>query len=115
MSLTKVKYIVTPQTTRQAMWFSLLFGNIGVPHMKPIVIYGNNQSYISLSKNPIFHVCTKHIKIHHHLVGENFEKGFVKLVYCNMENMVVNILTKGLSIDKHEYFQHLMGVIKCII
>jgi hypothetical protein len=44
----------------------------------------------------------KHIKIHHHLVREKNEKGFVKLVYCNTENMVVNILTKELSIDKHE-------------
>ncbi len=68
MSITKAKYMVAPQTTRQAMCFSLLFGNIGVPQMKPIVIYDNNQCCISLSKNPIFHVCTKHIKIHHHLV-----------------------------------------------
>jgi hypothetical protein len=83
--------------------------------MKPIVIYGNNQSCISLSKNPIFHVSTKHIKIHHHLVREKIEKGFVKFMYCNTKNVVVNILTKGLSIDKHEYFRHLMGVIKCII
>ncbi len=94
--------MVAPQTTRQAMWFSLLFGNIGFPYMKPIDIYDNNQSCISLSKNPIFHVCMKHIKIHHHLVREKNEKGFVKLVYCNTENMVVNILTKELSIDKHE-------------
>jgi hypothetical protein len=35
-------------------------------------------------------------------------------MYCNMENMVADILTKGHSIDKHEYFLHLMGVIKCI-
>jgi hypothetical protein len=107
--------MVAPQTTRQAMWFSLLFGNIGVPQMKPIVIYDNNQSCISLSKNTIFHVCTKHIKIHHHLVWEKFEKSLVKLVYCNTKNMVVNILTKELPIDKHEYFRHLMNVIKCII
>ncbi len=31
MSLTKAKYMVAPQTTRQAMQFSLLFENIGVP------------------------------------------------------------------------------------
>jgi hypothetical protein len=46
----------------------------------------------------------KHIKLHHHLVQEKTKKSFVKLVYCNMENMVIDILTKGLSIDKHVYF-----------
>jgi hypothetical protein len=56
----------------------------------------------------------KHIKIHHHLVQEKTKKSFVKLVYCNMENMVIDILTKGLSIDKHVYFWHFMGVVKCI-
>jgi hypothetical protein len=43
------------------------------------------------------------------------EEGFVKLVYYNKENMVLDILTKGFYVDNHEYFQHLMGVIKCII
>jgi hypothetical protein len=30
------------------------------------------------------------------------------LVYCNTKNMVTCILTKGLYIDKHEYFWHLI-------
>jgi hypothetical protein len=83
MSLTKVDYLATSQTTRQAMWVSSFFGSIRVPQMKPIVIYDNNQSCISLSKNPIFRAHTKHIEIHHHLVQENIKEGFVKLVYCN--------------------------------
>jgi len=68
-----------------------------------MVIYDDNQSYISLSKNPIFHVYTKHIKIHHHLVQEKQKKSFVKLVYYNAKNMVVNILTKELYANKNEY------------
>jgi hypothetical protein len=96
------------------MWLSSFFGSIGVPQMKPIVLYDNNQSCISLSKNPVFHAHMKHIKIHHHLVQKNIEKGFVKLVYCNTKNIIANILTKRLSTNKHEYFQHLMGVIKCL-
>jgi hypothetical protein len=96
------------------MWLSSFFESIGVPQMKPIVLYGNNQSCISLSKNLIFHAHMKHIKIHHHLVLKNIEEGFVKLVYCNTKNIIANILTKGLSSNKHEYFQHLMGVIKCL-
>ncbi len=40
---------------------------------------------------------------------------FVKLVYYNMKNIIVVILTKGLSIDNHEYFWHFVGVTKCVI
>jgi hypothetical protein len=76
--------------------------------MKTIIIYDDNQSWIYLSNNLIFHVHTKHIKIHHHLVREKIEFFFVKLVYCNTKNMVADILTKGLYVDMHEYFWLLM-------
>ncbi len=60
-------------------------------------IYDDNLNYICLSKIcPIFQAHTKHIKIHHHLVGKKIEENFVKLVYCNMKNMVAEFLTKGL-------------------
>jgi hypothetical protein len=83
--------------------------------MKPIIKYDDNQSCISLSKNPIFHVHKKHIKIHYPLVWKKIEFFFVKLVYYNMKNIIVVILTKGLSIDNHEYFWHFVGVTKCVI
>jgi hypothetical protein len=65
LCLTKVEYMVASQATRQAMWLSSLFGSIGVLQMKPIVIYDDNQSCLSLSKNTIFHVHIKRIEIHH--------------------------------------------------
>jgi hypothetical protein len=86
------------------MWLSSLFGNIGVPQMKPIIIYDDNLSWISLPKNLVFHACTKHIEIHEHLVWNKIEEGFVKLVYCNTNNMITIFWTKWLSNDKHEYF-----------
>jgi hypothetical protein len=110
MSSKEVHYM----TTSQAMWFSTLFGNIGVSQMKPIVIYDDNQSCISLLKNLVFHAHAEHIKIHHHLVWKKIEKSFIKLVYCNAKNMIVDILTNGLSIDKDEYFWHLMNLIKWV-
>jgi hypothetical protein len=86
------------------MWFSSLFANICVPQMKSNVIYDGNQSYLSLSKNLIFHVRMKHIEIYHHLGDKKLKNVFFKLVYWNTKNIVANILTKGLFVDKHEYF-----------
>jgi hypothetical protein len=114
MSSIKVEYVAASQATRQTMCLSSLFGSIDVPQMKPIVIYDDNQSYISLSKNPIFHAWIKHIEIHHHLLQKKTEESFVKLIYCNMKDMVINNLTKELFIDKHKYFGHLIGVIKYV-
>jgi len=100
------------QTTRQAMWLSSIFRSIGVPQMKPLSYMMTIKILYLYKKNTVFHTCMKHIEIHYHLVQEKTEESFVKLTYCNTKNMVINILIKGLSIDKHEYFEHLMSVTK---
>lgn len=51
--------------------------------IKPIVIYDGNQDDIFLLENPTFHAHTKPIEIHHQLVWNKIENGFIKLVYCN--------------------------------
>jgi hypothetical protein len=66
------------------MWFPLFFGNIDQLQMNPIVIYDNNHTYISLSKNLTFYAHTKHIEINNHFVQNKIEKNFIKLVYCNV-------------------------------
>ncbi len=48
----KVKYMMVPQVTRHAMWISSNFANnIDHPHMKPIIIYDENQHCIYTLKN----------------------------------------------------------------
>ncbi len=61
MSSIEVEYMVVSQATKQVMWLPSLFGSIGIPWMKPIIIYDNNESYISLWKDLVFHVRMKHI------------------------------------------------------
>jgi hypothetical protein len=53
------EYVAVSQATKQTMCLSSLFGSIDVPQMKPVVIHDDNQSYVSLSKNPIFHCLDK--------------------------------------------------------
>jgi hypothetical protein len=96
--------MTTSPATKEAMWLPSIFGNIGILYMKPIVIYGDNQSYIFLSKNPVFHACMKHIFIHHYLLQKKIERSFLKLMYYNVENMVAIVFTMELFINKHEYF-----------
>jgi len=77
MSSIEVEYVATSQATRQTMCLSSLFGSIDVPQMKPIIIYDDNQSYISLSKNPMFHTWIKHIKIHHRLLRKKTKESLL--------------------------------------
>ena len=77
-----------------------------------MTIFNDNQSCISLLMNPTFHTQTKHVEIYHHFVREKIEAGKINLVFCRIQDMVANNLTKGLTHKKHCQFKEMMGIIK---
>lgn len=68
-----------------------------------ITIYCDNKSAIDIAENPIWHGKTKHIVVKYHALKEIEKEGKVKLVHCNSNKQLINILTKLLSksIFKH--------------
>ena len=76
---------------------STLLKDIGYSQENSTTIFDDNQSCMKLIRNPEFHSRTKHIDIQHHFVREHVEKGKIKLVYCQTEEMVADILTKALA------------------
>ena len=54
---------------------------------------------ISMAKNPQFHGRSKHIDIKYHFIREQVTSGKVQLSYCQSNDMIFDILTKGLSTD----------------
>ncbi len=68
---------------------------------KGMVIWCDNQGVISLTNNPTQNVWTKHINVQHHFVQKWVENGEVTFEYCSTKDMVVNVLTKELSKERH--------------
>ena len=60
-------------------------------------IYEDNQSEICLAKNTQFQRQAKHIEIKYHFIREQVENGNVELSCCRTEEMVADMLTKGLD------------------
>jgi hypothetical protein len=89
------------QATKKAIWITKLMMNLGYMEKKMMVIRCDNQGAISLTKNPTHHARTKHIDVQHHFVREQVENGEVQFEYCPMEHMVVDVLTKALSKERH--------------
>ena len=63
----------------------------------------DNNSAIQLAKNETHHGRTKHIEVHHHFIREKVERVFLVVEYCPTEELVADVQTKGLSMEKHEY------------
>ena len=74
-------------------------------------IYCDNQSYINLTENPMFHDKSKHIEIKYHYIQDMVQRGVVKLQYLPTEEQVVDVLTKPLSHVKFEHFKDKLGVV----
>ena len=57
-------------------------------------MYEDNQGFISLAKDPVFHSRTKHIDIKFHFLREKVEEGIIELEYMPTDQMVADGLTK---------------------
>ena len=57
--------------------------DIGITFGEPIIIYCENTSTVSMSKNLILHSKTKHIFIKYHVLREKVAEREIKLEYVN--------------------------------
>lgn len=61
----------------EAIWLRKLLLNLVKKRMEPTRTMCNNQSFIKLSKNPMFHDHSKHIDIWCHFIRDYVQRGTV--------------------------------------
>ncbi len=70
----------------------------------------DNISAVSISKNPVFHGRTKHIKIKFHFIREVQQSNEVLLVHCSSEDQFADMFTKPLPKERFEVLKQKIGV-----
>jgi hypothetical protein len=83
LSSTKAKYRSTTIVTCEIVWLQILLSNLGQLVYAPIVIYCDNINNILLANNLVYHVRTKHIKVHYHFIREKFLAREINLIHVN--------------------------------
>ena len=76
-----------------------------------VILYCDNKSAINISNNLVMHTKTKHIAIKYHYLRELVQDKEVKMEYVNKKEQIVDIFTKELPKDTHEYLRGKLGVI----
>eukprot|EP00253_Pinus_taeda_P023575 PITA_23575 len=66
LSSIEAEYMATIQAACEAIWMRKIMVGLFGQQMNPTVIYCDNQSYIKLSENPVFHDRSKNIDIRYH-------------------------------------------------
>ena len=111
LSTAEAEYIMAlASAAQEAIW--LLVSDLQNKPATSVEINEHNQAAICMTKNPQFHGRAKHIGIKFHFIREQVEKGTVTLKYCPTENMIADMLTKGLNKNQFLKLRFLAGVRK---
>eukprot|EP00253_Pinus_taeda_P014154 PITA_14154 len=111
LSTAEVEYVATASCCTQLLWMMQTFKDFQITCTPPISILCDNTSAISISKNPVMHLKTKHIPIKYHFLREQVLEQKVKLEYVPSKEQVANILTKPLPRETFEYLGQKLGVV----
>ena len=98
MSSTEAKYRGAVISTYEAIWLKRIMKDLNVSIVDPILLYCDNLSIINFARNPVFHVQTKHIKVHYHFIRGGVLAGDVDLQHIDTNLQTTNIFTKILGV-----------------
>ena len=110
-SIAQEEYVVKKNTCNQVTWMKQMLKDIIIEFAKLVIIYCDNTSTVSMSKNPVLHSKTKHISIKYHVLREKAIEKEIRLEYVSTKDQIADIFTKPLPKDTFEYFQGMIGVI----
>ena len=109
-SSTEAEYVALSIATQEAIWLRRLLNGIGYVVTSPTIIYEDNQGAIELSKNAKHQSRIKHVDISFHFVRERVVMKEVEIKYCPSNEMIADIMTKGIPKFTFEMLRELLCV-----
>ena len=97
-STTEAEQVALSQATQEAICLRKLLADLGCIANSPTGFKEDNQGAIELSRNPRFHNRTKHTDVAFHFIRGRISSNEIKVVYCPSNDMLADIMTKGLEI-----------------
>ena len=110
LSSTKAEYMAATSAACEATWLRKILQDVQQDSKTPTIIHCDNMSTIAMTKNPVFHSCTKHIEIRYHFIRELVERGEIKMEFCKTEEQLADIFTKPIATEKFIEFRDMLGV-----
>jgi hypothetical protein len=109
-STTEAEYMSLNHAAQSVMFFRKFANELGFRQKEPTKVYEDNQGCIILANNNMKTERSKHIDIQYHYIRELVEGQHIIIEYKSTDRMIADIMTKGLSRDKHKQFCVGMGL-----
>ncbi|GJX10165.1 retrovirus-related pol polyprotein from transposon TNT 1-94 [Tanacetum coccineum] len=113
ISTTEAEYVSAGKACQQALWMKQALIDYDV-RLDDVPIMCDNKGAIDLSKNPVQHSRTKHIKIRHHFLRDNVQKGHISIKKVPSVDNIADILTKPLKRESFNYLRLGLGMMEHI-
>lgn len=105
LSSCEAEYIALAATVQESLYLTQLLSDFREEsHVKPTLIFEDNQGTIALSKDPINHQRSKHIDIRYYFIRTEVNRGKIIIHYCPTEDMIADVMTKPATKLKLEKF-----------
>lgn len=102
LSSTEAEYIAAYDAAREAAWLRQLLTNITNERPKPLMLYMDNQSAMSIANNTNVNKRSKHMDIKYHYLRQEVRNHKIYTQYCCSEDNIADIFTKPLSRQRYE-------------
>ncbi|GKE09444.1 hypothetical protein Tco_1412995 [Tanacetum coccineum] len=96
-STTKAEYIAASNCCGHVLWLQNQLLDYGYNFMQT-KIHIDNESTISVIKNPVAHSKTKHIEIRFHFIRDSYEKKLIEMVKIHTDYNIADLLTKAFNV-----------------
>ena len=87
----------------QVMWIWNILDELKISYIKPIDIWCDNKSAISIAHDPIYHDGMKHVNIDRFYIQDHLEQGILKTDHVPSEEGCADIFTKGLPMKASNF------------
>lgn len=109
-STTEAEYIAAVDAGREAIWMRNLLQELGYTLAGPTVLHMDNQSAISVAKNPEHHGRMKHLDLRFFWLRDQVKAELLVPCFVGTENMPADILTKPLEVQRVARCRTSMGL-----
>ena len=110
LSTTEAEYIAATHTAKEALWLCTFIAEIAHLLEKPITIYLDNISTISITKNDEYHPRMKHINICHHFIYHAVREGLIHVDYVPTDDTAADMFMKALPRHKVLHLNAMVGL-----
>ena len=111
LSTTEAEYVAAVAAGKEICWMQQLLKELGFTSSAPSTLYIDNQSAISVAKNPEHHGRMKHLDLAYFWLRDKVVEKRIQVVHLRTEDMPADLLTKALPKPQVAKLRRMMGLV----